>query len=327
MADDIGFIYLAVNDTMPGLVKIGYTRGSVQSRMKELSAATGVSRPFRAIYFCEVRNPEEVERQLHKQFAYCHEGKEFYRIDWRAVKAAILMMQKKDAARLSEGKSDDDGKRIGKFTLIKWVKAGDADKVRQVLSSGGNPNQTDENNQTALMWAAELGHADIVNVLLDDEADPNKTDKDGRTALMLAAESEHADIAKVLLDYGAHANATSKGGETALDKAGKAEVVKALLNGGANPSDYSLYCAVTAGHAEVVRMLLGGGANPNAAYSAGNEYSVVVFEKAVSAGHADIVKIFLDGGANPSNRNLKSATATGRADIVKMLLDSGAEAG
>ena len=265
MADDIGFIYLALNDNQQGLVKVGYTRGSVAKRMKELSAATGVSGTFRAAYFCEVQNPEEVESQLHRQFDYCHEDKEFYRTEWRAVKAAILMMQKKDAARLSEGKSDDDRKRVGKFTLVKWVKAGDADKVQQVLSSGGNPNQADENNSTALMWAAELGHTDIANTLLGDDADPNKVNKDGLTALMVASIAGRSTIAEALLEAGAHANAATKDGLTALKYAVRnchCDVIPILLANGARARKDDLVKAAEAGDIDVVHALLNNGVHP-----------------------------------------------------------------
>ena len=237
MADDIGFIYLAVNDTMPGLVKIGLTQGEVRERMKELSSDTGVPAPFKCAYSCKVQNLAAVEKQLHKQFGFCRESgnREFFRIDWRAVQAAIEMMSKADGARLDEGQTADKGGRIGKFTLIKWVKEGDADKVRQVLAIGGQPDQADENNQTALMWAAKLGHLDIVNVLLDGKADPNKTDKGGRTALMLAATRGHVNIAKALLDFGAYVNATDKDGQTILMLAatrGHGNIAKVLLDSG-----------------------------------------------------------------------------------------------
>ena len=341
MADDIGFIYLAVNDTMPGLVKIGYTRGEVQSRMKELSAATGVSRPFRAVYFCEVRNPEEVERQLHRQFAYCHEGKEFFRTEWQAVKAALRMMQT-DSKRVGEDLSDDI--TVSPFALVKYVKEGNADKVRQALAvSKCNPNQADENKQTALMWAAELGHAKIVGILMNGKADPNKAAKNGRTALMLSAKSGHANIAKALLDYGANVNAAvdEEGNYTALtegilslkekyrasDKtaeySGEADaakaVVGALLDGGAKPSDYDLREAVEAGCVEIVKMLLDGGAKSSGIDSA--------LRDAASAGHTGIVKMLLDGGAKSSGiaSALGNAANAGHTGIVKMLLDGGAK--
>ena len=94
MSDDIGFVYLAVNNAMPGLVKIGYTRGDVESRMKELSAATGVPAPFECAYYCLVQNPVAVESHLHQCFANYRESgnREFFRTDWRTVQHTIEAM-------------------------------------------------------------------------------------------------------------------------------------------------------------------------------------------------------------------------------------------
>ena len=41
--------YVLVNESMPGLVKIGKTTQSVEKRMKELSSPTGIASPF---YLC-----------------------------------------------------------------------------------------------------------------------------------------------------------------------------------------------------------------------------------------------------------------------------------
>ena len=237
MSDDIGHIYLAINSAMPGLVKIGLTKGDVQERMKELSADTGVPAPFKCAYFCKVQNPAAVEKQLHHEFAFCRESgnREFFRIDWRAVKAALRMMQA-DSKRVGEDLHDDI--TVSPFALVKYVKEGDADKVRQALAAPRcNSNQADENNQTALMWAAELGNAKIVGILMNGKANPNKADKAGRMALMLSAKNGHANIAKALLDYGANVNAADKEGKTALmlsAKNGHANIAKALLDYGAN---------------------------------------------------------------------------------------------
>src|SRR5881409_3827309 len=41
-----GFVYLLSNPAMPGLVKIGQTTRTVEERVAELSASTGVPTPF-----------------------------------------------------------------------------------------------------------------------------------------------------------------------------------------------------------------------------------------------------------------------------------------
>ena len=386
MSDDIGHIYLAINSAMPGLVKIGLTKGDVRERMKELSADTGVPAPFKCAYFCKVQNPAAVEKQLHKEFVFCRESgnREFFRIDWRAVKAALRMMQA-DSKRVGENLPDDSV--VSQFALVKYVKEGYADKVRQALAiSRCNPNQTDENNQTSLMWAAKLGQAEIVGILINGKADPNKTDKAGGTALMLSAQSGHANIAKALLDCGAHVDAENKQKQTALmmaASAGHAEVVKVLLEGGASSHGamyraaeaghmevvkmfldngesvgFSLYGAVSAGHVEIVKVLLENGGDSylrededadsdtvlmvaarrgdvgivkalleSGAYP--NATSGVLTHTAlgygISANHAEVVKMLLDGGANLSDNDLMSAAEVGNAEVVKMLLDGGAD--
>lgn len=272
--DETGFIYLAVNKSMPGLVKIGMTGGDVHSRMRELSG-TGAPSPFECAYFCEVQNPAKVERQLHKAFSFCRESnnREFFRVDWRAVQAALQMMQKSDGKFIS-GSEKTSHSKIGKFTLIKWVKEGNAENVRHVLSIGGKPDQADENGMTALMWAAELGNGEIIKILLEEDANPGKADKDGRTALMFVSGNNCADIIRMLADAGADVNAETQDGETAIHYAayyGDAEVVQALLSARADPNAVNddgktaLMEATEEGHAEVVKALLLAEADVNAA--------------------------------------------------------------
>ena len=348
MADDIGFIYLAVNDTMPGLVKIGYTaRDDVQERIDELTRASGVPAPFKCAYSCKVRNPAEAEKQLHQNFFYCRESdnREFFRADWRVVQAVIEDDFQTLRRSTKRKKIAKDGEPVGKFTLVKWVKEGDAEKVRRVLAIGGKPDQADEYKQTALMWAAQLGHADIANILLDKGANPNKTLNNGRTALMLAVEGGHARIAKSLLDYGAHASVTDKDGETALMKTDKVEVIKTLLNSGVPANDNALrivesdkarrvaeqlaeelIVAVRNDNAAEVQRLIATGASPDTTADNGRAALMI----ATRLGHAEVAKVLLDGGANPNVKNSDGESALhevafrGDAEAVKMLLAAGA---
>lgn len=87
---DCGRVYIMTNEAMPGLVKIGHTkRDEVESRIKELSSATGV--PLRA---CEVpvHTCKRVEDALHKAFEPHKVGKEFYRLDPEQPKAILELL-------------------------------------------------------------------------------------------------------------------------------------------------------------------------------------------------------------------------------------------
>ena len=77
-----GFIYIAANRSMPGLVKIGRSRNHPDSRMQEL-ATTGVPTPFECLYVALVSAHEEVELRLHAIFAThrVSQNREFFKLE------------------------------------------------------------------------------------------------------------------------------------------------------------------------------------------------------------------------------------------------------
>jgi ribosomal protein S27E len=77
-----GYVYILSNPDMPNLLKIGQTSGSLQRRVDQLSAATGVSRPF-IIEACFLsQNPSGDEKKLHKLLeSYRRPGREFFEIE------------------------------------------------------------------------------------------------------------------------------------------------------------------------------------------------------------------------------------------------------
>ncbi len=94
-----GFVYLATNESMKGLVKIGMTFKPVSERMEELSAETGVPTPFVCSFCRKVDNPLAVENRLQSLFKYCrvNSKKEFFAIDWRAVMITLLVLVEKSS--------------------------------------------------------------------------------------------------------------------------------------------------------------------------------------------------------------------------------------
>ena len=75
----VGYIYILTNPSMTRLLKIGFTNGDVNERVRQLSAATGVPKPFDVLYYCLTRDVEEIERKVHEHFSsHRVEGKEFF---------------------------------------------------------------------------------------------------------------------------------------------------------------------------------------------------------------------------------------------------------
>jgi ankyrin repeat protein len=114
----------------------------------------------------------------------------------------------------------------------------DVNKVRQLVTSGNNPNETNEESRTGLHIAAINGNLTIAAILIKGRARLDITDKLGNTPLHYSADRNQVEMAKLLLDAGASPDPINRSGVTPLMMAGgrgDLEMVRALLAKGANP--------------------------------------------------------------------------------------------
>ena len=65
MENSIGFVYVMINASYTGLVKIGKTTKDPDERAKELSSATGVATPFIVVYKRQFNNCHVAEKVVH----------------------------------------------------------------------------------------------------------------------------------------------------------------------------------------------------------------------------------------------------------------------
>jgi ankyrin repeat protein len=160
--------------------------------------------------------------------------------------------------------------------LMKALRAGDRQSFRAILKDPGAVKAKGPGGSTPLMYAVLYGDADAVRQLLDAGADPNVRNDAGASALMWAATD--LEKARLLVARGADVNARSDDGRTpvmiAARRNGNQDVVKLLLEHGANPSSKTggLFGEVTplaealyAGDEPIFRLLLDHGADRNAA--------------------------------------------------------------
>ncbi|WP_141351571.1 GIY-YIG nuclease family protein [Zoogloea ramigera] len=87
-------IYVLKNEVMPGLVKIGLTTDSVESRIASLSTATGVPLPFECHFAAEIPdgvNLEKLEKTLHQLFAErrINPKREFFKVEPEKIVLAL----------------------------------------------------------------------------------------------------------------------------------------------------------------------------------------------------------------------------------------------
>lgn len=77
-----GSIYILTHKRIPGLVKIGFTATSVEERLKDINADTGVPGKYEVFYSREITNPQPVEKMIHRKLqGFRHlSNKEFFEI-------------------------------------------------------------------------------------------------------------------------------------------------------------------------------------------------------------------------------------------------------
>jgi len=165
----------------------------------------------------------------------------------------------------------------GGFTpLLFAAREGRVDAAKALIAAGADVSAIDPDRQSTLVIALINGHFDVANLLIDHGADVNTPDKVGRTALWAAVdyhtppqsnrpapnpfdeETTSLDVIKNLLAHGARVDAPLTAQvpyRTKLDRG-----ADGVLGAGTTP----LLRAAKAGDAQVVKLLLEKGANPKA---------------------------------------------------------------
>jgi hypothetical protein len=86
-----GEVYIMSNASMPGLLKVGFTTGSVAKRASELSGVTSVPTAFRIEWSLPtVGDPRAVEQRAHAHLAEKRHGKEFFKVSLEQAKNACI---------------------------------------------------------------------------------------------------------------------------------------------------------------------------------------------------------------------------------------------
>jgi len=115
---------------------------------------------------------------------------------------------------------------------------GALDKIKQLYDTKQvKKDEVDENNVTALRFAAQYNHLEIVSYLLDIGSSTKIKAKDGIDPLLSAVEKRHIEVVRLLLERGASPNnAHSRDDMWCLKQAREScydEMVELLLQHGA----------------------------------------------------------------------------------------------
>ncbi|UJR14534.1 hypothetical protein I4U23_001530 [Adineta vaga] len=174
---------------------------------------------------------------------------------------------------------------------------------------------------TPLIGATKYNHPDCVKRLLAHHANPNHQNQSGISALMLAAEQGYFECVKLLVQAGAD-----------LELAPSGQLALTMNLCGQTP----LFCAAKEGRTEIVKYLLDRGANPRVQ----NHYGVSALWIPAQKGMLQVVELLLNAGADthvaPFGNLADELNITGwtplyaamksrKFDVVKLLLKRGAD--
>ena len=134
---------------------------------------------------------------------------------------------------------------FGRNPLIQSVIFNHPSMVQLLLRHGANVNATDNNHQSALMFAAVNGHLQVAELLIQNGADLKQKDEDGNNSLMLSVMNNKLDMVKLLLEDGtANVNIVNYYGQSPLEIAAnqvKNDEIVRLLNIPRRNPDVRLY--------------------------------------------------------------------------------------
>ena len=88
------YVYVLKNEYMPGLLKIGYTYNTPESRAVQLFK-TGVPDMFKVVYRCKCFNGMRIERAVHQQLKKyrIREDREFFKVKLEEAIQTIEQMK------------------------------------------------------------------------------------------------------------------------------------------------------------------------------------------------------------------------------------------
>jgi len=192
--------------------------------------------------------------------------------------------------------------------------------VLRLVERGADIHATTTLGFTPLLFAARHGNTEAVELFLDAGADVNATAQDNLSALHVAVVRGHGDVAALLLEGGADPNVDAPGYTPLHWATGTWDTEMTGTNGMTAPKghEWERLRGVQDGKFELVKALLEHGADPNAVLKENPKvwgYTIALPAKnsrpmalAAYAGEGDIMRLLAVHGADPSLRPVNDLT-------------------
>ena len=126
--------------------------------------------------------------------------------------------------------------------FVAAAKAGDLNRVKELLQSGIDVNAQTKDKEFALLSAITEKRDDVARYLLQNGANPDLVDISGQSPALFAAYLQNVGILQDLIDHKANVDIPTTSGETALFRAvawQNRTIVTILMRAGADPNHIS----------------------------------------------------------------------------------------
>jgi ankyrin repeat protein len=153
-----------------------------------------------------------------------------FRVYFAAALVALAAPTAAGAQNFSEG-----------YQFLDAIKKADGNKVNEILTKPGSSivNTKDrDSGQSALHIVTQREDSTYMRFLLQKGANPNITDKDGNSPLMFAVNKGFGEGVDIMVKYGGSVNLANSSGETPLIRAVQihnVDIIRKLLDAGADP--------------------------------------------------------------------------------------------
>jgi len=221
--------------------------------------------------------------------------------------------------------------------LADAVRNDDAERARELLAAGADPDGYDDAGDAPLHIAARRDNSSLIEILLDAGANIDRPRTGAGDTPLLEAVQHHRDVASLLLlERGADPTYAAWRGPAllcAIQQNARADVVDALIDRGAidrarDPKHLvtMLQSAARGGKSAILRKLIAAGIPPNLATESG--YTALM--GAARNGRVEAARALIELGANVNAREKNGRTAVSEArehahdGVVALLEESGA---
>jgi len=206
--------------------------------------------------------------------------------------------------------------------LIAACTEGALDKIKNIIVKANLPTENlstlldfvDDDNRTALHWAAVKGHDIIVDFLIKSGAKPDTHDDTGWTPLISASASGKIDVVKLLLSIPVNSNSCTDNGRNSLHYAcskGFDKIVELLLKAGCNPTckavdgSQPIHRAAACGNEKIAALLI---EKSKGCVNAQNSQKETPLHISIQEGHRQFTLFLVSEGASLEYKDVNNKT-------------------